>query len=486
MTNSILPAKKTKIVCTIGPASQSREILEKMIVSGMNVARLNFAHGDFDSHLVTINNIRAASVAVGRRVAIMGDLPGPKIRIGRLVDDPVFLVRGQSFILLIEEVLGDSQRASINFNNLPQVVKPGDKIFINDGFIQLEVEKVVAMQVHCQVLVGDELRSFNGVNLPGIDLGIHAFTDRDRECLEFSSEQRLDAVGQSFIQCPEDIEDVREAAREMDYYPFIVAKIERSRAVENLETILEVTDGIMVARGDLGVETPIEEIAITQKHIITQANLCGKPVITATHMLESMVHHTRPTRAEATDVANAILDGTDCIMLSGETAMGSFPVEAVSVMTRIAQVTEPYTDNLEVAKTLEEAKSSGDISTEDLISLIIFFGIEALNPTAVITPTLSGSTPRRISRFRPPVWIVAVSPNLSTCQNLQFSYGVFPMHEADRPVCWEKYARDWIKGHGLEGNLALLTQGTALGKEGGTNKLEVIDLSKPSSEVSFW
>jgi pyruvate kinase len=242
----------------------------------------------------------------------------------------------------------------------------------------------------------------------------------------------------------------------------------------------------MVARGDLGVEIPIEEIAITQKRIITQANLCGKPVITATHMLESMVHHMRPTRAEATDVANAILDGTDCIMLSGETAMGSFPVEAVSVMTRIAQVTEPYTDNLEVAKTLEEAKSSGDISTEDLISLIIFFGIEALNPTAVITPTLSGSTPRRISRFRPPVWIVAVSPNLSTCQNLQFSYGVFPMHEADRPVCWEKYARDWIKGHGLEGNLALLTQGTALGKEGGTNKLEVIDLNKPSSEVSFW
>ncbi len=457
-----------------------------MIANGMNVARLNFSHGDFESHQWLINNIRAAASGVGARVAIMGDLPGPKMRIGSLVQDSVELKRGQTFILQTDEIEGDDHRVSMSFAGLPKTVKPGDKIFLSDGFIQLEVKRVEGQEVHCEVQVGGELRPRKGVNLPGIDLGISAFTDRDRECMRFASEQDLDAISQSFVERPDDIAAVREAASALGYKPFIIAKIERAGAVQNLDAILESTDGIMVARGDLGVEIPIEEIAMTQKHIIRQANLFGKPVITATHMLESMIDHRRPTRAEATDVANAILDGTDCVMLSEETAMGNYPVEAVGTMTRIAQFTEPHATTRDVAGILEAAKASQEISTEDLVSLSIFLSTEALGPCTVFTPTLSGATARRVTRFRIPVWIVAVSPNQPTCQTLQFSYGVHPVHETVRPENWERYVRSWLERHGVVGDLALLTRGTSAARTGGTNQLEVIDLNRPPSETSVW
>ena len=416
----------------------------------------------------------------------MGDLPGPKMRIGRLVQEPIKLKRGQDFILQTEEIEGDQGRVSLSFKELPQVVKPGDRIYLNDGFILLEVKKVTGQEVHCEVLVGDELRSFKGVNFPGIDLGVKAFTDRDLECLRFAAEVGLDAVSQSFVQNPQDMEEVRRAAAEMDYHPFIIAKIERSKAVENLEGILESSDGIMVARGDLGVEIPIEEIAITQKHIIKKANLYGRPVIVATQMLESMVHHTRPTRAEATDVANAILDGADCLMLSGETANGDYPLEAVNVMACIAGVTEENGEVCEVPGLLNDARYNGEKSMRDLISLTINFSIETLKPSVVLTPTLSGSTPRGVSRFRPPAWIVAVSPNESTCQNLQFSYGVYPVHETKKPTKWEQYARDWMKQNYPDGDIVLLTQGTGTAGVGGTNKLEIIDLNLPPAEPAVW
>jgi pyruvate kinase len=286
MTEKQLPSKKTKIVCTIGPASESRDTLEGMIQNGMDVARLNFAHGDLDSHRRAIEEIRAAACTVGQRVSIMGDLPGPKMRIGQMAEESVELERGQSFILQTEEVEGDSHRASLSFGGLPEAVTPGDKIFVNDGFIELEVCEVRGQEVRCRVVVGGELRSHKGVNLPGIDLGISAFTEHDRELLRFASEQGLDAISQSFVQEAADVQAVRVAAASLDYAPFIIAKIERSRAVEDLDAILESADGIMVARGDLGVEIPIEEIALAQKHIIRRANLYGKPVITATQMLE--------------------------------------------------------------------------------------------------------------------------------------------------------------------------------------------------------
>jgi pyruvate kinase len=481
-----LPPKKTKIVCTIGPASESRPVLEELISAGMNVARLNFAHGDFESHAKVIANIRTAAAAVGQRVAIMGDLPGPKMRIGLLAQEPVYLQRDESFLLQTDEIVGDNQCVSMSFERLPQVVKPGDKIFVNDGFIQLEVERVEQKKVYTRVIVGGELRSHKGVNLPGIDLGICAFTERDRECLQFASQQGLDAISQSFVQEPGDIEAVREAAAALGYDPFIIAKIERSRAVDELEAILACTDGIMVARGDLGVEMPIEEIAMVQKKIIRKSNLYGKPVITATHMLESMVNHNRPTRAESTDVANAILDGTDCLMLSGETAMGKFPVESVAVMERIACVAEKSLIGRDVVKLLQAAKERGDIETEDLISLSIDLTVGVLNPVAVITPTLSGATARRLSRFRIPVWIMAVSPNEDTCQNLQFSYGVYPVHEAERPVSWERYTRQCLGGCGISEGLVILTRGYSTPRSGGTNHIEIVDLGGPSSEESIW
>jgi pyruvate kinase len=481
-----LPEKKTKIVCTIGPASQSKSTLERMISNGMNVARLNFAHGDFDNHRETIANIRAAARASGRRVAVMGDLPGPKMRIGRLEKEPVQLERGQEVVLQTGEIVGNKNRFSVSFANMPSVVNPGDHIFLNDGFIQLVVTGVRGEEIYCEVEVGDELRSNKGINLPGIELGVQAFTDRDQECLKFAAEYGLDAISQSFVQDRSDVETVRRAAEELDYFPFIIAKIERARAVKNLEEILDAADGIMVARGDLGVEIPIERIAVTQKQLIRKANLNGKPVITATHMLESMVTHTRPTRAEATDVANAILDGTDCVMLSGETATGSYPVEAVNVMDCIARITEANVKNEDLDRILQAEKIRGEISSADLISLTINYSINRLQPSLVITPTLSGSTARRVCRFRPPVWIIAVSPNETTCQGLQFSYGVYPVLEPEKPDDWEVYARKWSHNCEIEGELVLLTQGSGAGGVGGTNKLEIIDLSLPPAEPSLW
>ncbi len=335
-----LPTKKTKIVCTIGPASWDQEVLGEMIRAGMNIARINLAHGDFDSHQRSIANVRAAAQAVGQRVTIFADLPGPKMRIGQLAQEEIILERGQPFILQTEMITGDQGRASMDFRGLPRAVKPGDSIYMNDGYIQLKVDRVEGQEVHCTVKVGGELRSNMGVNFPGIDLGISAFTDRDRELLAFAAVQELDGVGESFVQGPGDIQALRQAAADLNYDPFIIAKIERATALENIEAILEVTDGIMVARGDLGVEIPIEKIPTAQKQLIRQANLVGKPVITATQMLESMTHNRRPTRSEATDVANAILDGTDCVMLSGETAIGSYPVETVSTMANLAREAE--------------------------------------------------------------------------------------------------------------------------------------------------
>jgi len=481
-----LPLKKIKIVCTIGPASDSPEVLERLIRNGMNVARLNFAHGDLDAHRCVIANIRAAAAAVGRRVAIMGDLPGPKMRIGRLADECIELERDHRIVLRTDDIEGDCHRLSVSFRELTNVVAPGDTIYLNDGYIQLEVERVKNVAVHCVVRVGGELRAFKGVNLPGIDLGSSAFTVADQAFLRFAAEERLDAVSQSFVQNAADVEVVRQAAAALGYDPLIIAKVERARAVDELDAILAAADGMMVARGDLGVEIPLEEVALVQKRMIRLANRLGKPVITATHMLESMIDNRRPTRAEVTDVANAILDGTDCVMLSGETAIGRYPDEAVAVMARIARVTEPQCDARELLRHIEADRAADALATQDLISLSIYRTVEALRPAAIVTPTMSGATPRRISRFRVPMWIVAVSPSEATCQRLAFTYGVIAIHEAARPASWEGYAYDWVQAHGVPGDLALLTHGSATFHAGGTNEIRLVDLEQRPTGRSIW
>jgi pyruvate kinase len=476
-----LPIKKTKIVCTIGPASRDQEILEKMLHAGMNIARINLAHGDIDSHQQTISNIHAAAQATGQRVAIIADLPGPKMRVGLLSQETITLERGQQFTLHNKEIVGDQQGVSINFEGLPRVVKPGDSIFMNDGYIQLMVDKVADDQVHCIVKVGGELRSNKGVNFPGIDLGISAFTNRDRELLAFAAEQALDGIGESFVQGPEDILELRAAAAALDYDPMIIAKIERAGALENVQEILEVCDGIMVARGDLGVEIPIEKIPTAQKELIRRANLAGKPVITATQMLESMTHNRRPTRSEATDVANAILDGTDCVMLSGETAIGRYPVETVATMTNLAREAEAKVEVLGIADLLKLNQSRGKITQSDLISLAFYLTIETLQPALVIILANSGDTVRRVSRFGLAQWIIAPSGNENICQRLEFSRGVLPTYTTDQtilasPESRRQFALKKLQVYGVDRGLVLLFEGSGTLKAEDTKRIDIIDL----------
>jgi pyruvate kinase len=427
---------------------------------------------------MVIEKLRNAAQAAGRRLAIMADLPGPKMRIGQLDQEPIELKSGDPFTLTTEDIVGDRRRVSMTFNRLPQAVNPGDTLYLNDGLIQLEVKNVAGNDVKCTVMVGGELRSKKGLNLPGIDLGITAFTDRDLECLKFALAHGVDAVSQSFVETAADIDSVRDAAAALGHHPFIIAKIERSRAQEHIDGILKAADGIMIARGDLGVEIPIEQIAVAQKYLMNKANLLGKPVITATQMLESMTNNRRPTRAESTDVANAILDGTDCVMLSGESAMGKYPVDAVKMLAKIAAAIEPHRPSRDVRETLMEFGEDGDVSLKDLIAISVEAALERVSPAAVIVPTRSGASARSIARFRLPMWITAVSSLESTCQGLQFSYGVFPVHEPDHPEDWKPFARNWLRSHGLDGELVILTEGPSSKHPESNNRMEIIDLSR--------
>jgi pyruvate kinase len=472
------PVNKTKLVCTIGPASDSPEILQEMIRAGMNVARLNFSHGDLSSHAETIRKVRAASDAVGERVAIMADLPGPKMRIGQFMTEPIELNPDDGFTLTTDEVVGNSERVSVSFPRLPEAVRPGDRLFLNDGYVQIQVRTVEGNNVHCRVVVGGELSSRKGLNLPGIDLGISAFTEHDRACLKFALENGADAVSQSFVEDAEDIEAVREAAKEYGYDPLIIAKLERAGALKHLKGILHAADGIMIARGDLGVEIPIEEIPVAQKNITRQANLMGKPVITATQMLESMTTNRRPTRAEATDVANAILDGTDCVMLSGESAVGRYPVESVAMLARIAAAIEPHRTTASIQQALQSQDRKDELKIEDLIALSVDTALHQITPPTVIVPTRSGATARSITRFRLPVWITAVSSRPKTCQDLMFSHGVFPVCESDHPADWKTWAKKWLQTQDVEGDLVVLTEGPSDEHPYRNNRMEIIDLTR--------
>jgi len=472
------PANKTKLVCTIGPASDSPEMLKKMILAGMNVARLNFSHGDFASHKNTIAKIRAASQATGRRVAIMADLPGPKMRIGEIAEEPIELASGDSFTLTTEEIVGDANRVSVSFPQLPRAVKSGDKLFLNDGYLELDVNQVDGNDVCCTVVVGGELRSRKGLNLPGIDLGINTFTDHDHECLKFALENGVDAVSQSFVETGADIEAVRQAAKQLGHDPFIIAKIERAGAREHLTDILQATDGLMIARGDLGVEIPIEQMAVAQKNIMRRANIMGKPVITATQMLESMTTNRRPTRAEATDVANAILDGTDCVMLSGESAMGNYPLESVAMLARIAAAIEPHRSAYSVKQIFQTRWEGDHIVLHDIIATSVESTLNRITPASVIVPTHSGTTARSIARFKIPVWITAVSSSEKTCQNLMFSYGVRSVHEPDHPDDWKSWSLKWLKSQEVSGDLVVLTEGPSTKHPHRNNRMEIINLER--------
>lgn len=472
-----LPHNKTKIVCTIGPASESPETMRQLMEAGMNVARINFSFGDFSAHKKVIENLRRESTATGRRLAIMADLSGPKMRIGQLTIEPVELRPGDTFTLTTDEITGDNIRVSVSFKGLPQAVKPGDILYLNDGYIELRVLKIQGNDVICNVEVGGELRSHKGLNLPGIDLGISAFTKRDYECLKFALENGVDAVSQSFVENASDIQAVRKASQDLGHNPFIIAKIERSRALDHIDEIIDAADGIMIARGDLGVEVPIEQIAVVQQDLMRRANVRAKPVITATQMLESMTLNRLPTRAEATDVANAILNGTDCVMLSGESAMGNYPVESVEMLARIAAAVEPDRHIVTVKEMFKGLDLTGKVRPEQLIAVSVEASLEYVTPAAVFIPTHTGATARSISRFRLPSWIVALSAQESTCQGLQFTYGVYPVHETGHPENWKPYVKEWLQRHEIKGDITVLTGGPSSMYPDANHRMEVIDLT---------
>ncbi|WP_265595041.1 pyruvate kinase [Haloferula sp. BvORR071] len=475
----MFPSHKTKIVATIGPASESPEMLQRLISAGLNVARLNFSHGEFSHHGELIRRIRDAERATGRRVAIMADLPGPKMRLGKISPEPIQLVAGDPFTLTNEDIVGDTRRVSMSFEPLPRVVKPGNRLFLNDGLVQLIVTSINGNDVECTVAVGGELRSRKGLNLPGIDLGISAFTEHDRACLEFALGAGVDAVSQSFVESAADIEAVRAAAAQFGRVPFIIAKIERSDALEHYDEILAISDGIMVARGDLGVEVPIEEIAHTQKQLIAKANLAGKPVITATQMLESMITSRLPTRAETTDVANAILDGTDCVMLSGESAMGKFPEEAVTMLAKIAAFTESRRPRGSLAAERKLVEEPSATIGADRMASVVEHALETVPCEAVLAPTRSGHMPRALSRCKPSAWIVAPCSDPAVCQGLAFSYGVHAADLGEEPDDWRDYAARCLPEHGLIADRVMLVAGPSPRNPNASHRLELMRLGTP-------
>lgn len=466
--------RRTKIVCTIGPASEDLETLKKMMLAGMNVARLNFSHGSHEDHAKRIAAIRQVAGEVGKNIGIMLDTKGPEIRLKTFANPPITLEPGQRFTLTTRELIGDNTIVSVTYSDLPQDVRPGSMIAVADGLIELQVEAIEGQDVHCQVINGGQLSNQKGVNLPGVVVNLPSITEKDIADINFGLEQGIDFIAASFIRKASDVLAIRQIVEEFGAEVDIIAKIESSQGVDNLDSIINVADGIMVARGDLGVEIPAEEVPVLQKTMIERCNLVGKPVITATQMLESMTQNPRPTRAEASDVANAIFDGSDAIMLSGETAAGKYPVQAVETMARIAQRTELAVnfDSL-----LKHRGATLQRTVTDGISHAVCTIAKELGVSAIITATASGHTARMIAKYRPKVPIVAVTPKANVLRKLALVWGVEPIIIADLSGTDEMISSsvEAALASGLikAGDLVVITAGVPVGVHGTTNMVKV-------------
>jgi pyruvate kinase len=467
--------RKTKIVCTIGPASESLENTKKLIKAGMNVARLNFSHGDFEEHGNRIKNIRQACRELNTTVAILLDTKGPEIRLGQLKEDAYELVQDDIITLTTEDIIGDAGRVSITYKHLPQDVQIGSTILIDDGLIGLRVEDVQGTEIVCRVVNGGTLKSKKGVNVPGVSISLPGITEKDAADILFGIEQGIDFIAASFVRKASDVLEIRELLeRHNASHIQIIAKIENQQGVENLDEILEVSDGLMVARGDLGVEIPAEEVPIVQKMMIEKCNRAGKPVITATQMLDSMQRNPRPTRAEASDVANAIFDGTDAIMLSGETAAGKYPVEAVETMSRIAERAEAALPYREIFMKQSEAQQKG--ITESISQAVANSALD-LEAKAIITSTESGYTARMVSKYRPKAPIIAVTPNEQVMRRLCLVWGAIPVKGTNASTTDEMFeiavAGGMRSGLLKLGDLVVITAGVPVGRSGTTNLIKI-------------
>jgi pyruvate kinase len=414
--------KKTKIVCTIGPATTSVEKLTALIDAGMNVMRLNFSHGDFAEHQERIENLKKVTEKSGKIVAIMQDLGGPKIRIGEFEKGLINLVEGQEFTLTTDNVVGNEKIVSVNYPKLAKEVKVGGYVLLHDGKKKLQITDIQGNNVITKVIVGGEIKSKRGVNLPGAYLSMSSITEKDRKDLEFGIKNGVDYVALSFVRRPSDITELRDLLDAAKLNAGIVAKIETPEALENIDEIIKLADCIMVARGDLAIEIPAEEVPLVQKMLIQKCNAVGKPVITATQMLESMIKSPVPTRAEVSDIANAIIDGTDAIMLSEETTLGEFPVEAVSMMARIALRVEKdvYTND-----TIAEYEDSHGIT--DVTSQSAVLASHEIDARFIVALTESGRTARMLSRYRPAERVVAMTLSDSSARKLMLSFGCYPV-----------------------------------------------------------
>jgi len=467
--------RKTKIVCTIGPASESLENTKKLIEAGMNVARLNFSHGDFEEHGNRIKNIRQACRELGKTVAILLDTKGPEIRLGNLAEEPIELKAGEYVTLTTENILGDRNRIPVTYQDLPRDVKPGDTILLDDGLIGLKVIEVQGTEIKCEIQNSGPIKSKKGVNVPGVAISLPGITEKDANDILFGIEQGIDFIAASFVRRASDVLEIRELLEKNNASHIqIIAKIENRQGVDNLDEILEVADGLMVARGDLGVEIPVEEVPLVQKMMIEKCNRAGKPVITATQMLDSMQRNPRPTRAEASDVANAIFDGTDAIMLSGETAAGKYPVESVLTMARIAERAEAA---LEYREIFIRRASGQQTTVTEAISQAVANSALDLDANAIITSTESGYTARMVSKYRPKAPIIAVTPSEHVMRALQLVWGVIPVLGTPAKTTDEMFdiAVNGAIRSGLVklGDTVVITAGVPVGRSGSTNLIKI-------------
>ena len=471
--------RQTKIVCTIGPATDSPDMIPRLVEAGMNVARLNFSHGTHEWHARVVSSIREISAELSTPVAILQDLSGPKIRTGAIASSSAtVLSSGSTFTLVGEEVPGDERRVSVtHFGALAEKLRPGNGIFLADGSIQLKVVDVDGAGIRCEVVIGGELRSRQGINVPDVSLDVPAVTEKDLADLDFGMDEGVDFVALSFVRRASDLMPVRDAIQRKGLDTPVIAKIEKHEALDNIDEIMDMADGVMIARGDLGIEIPLEQVPVMQKMIINKAGIKGKPVITATQMLESMIENARPTRAEVTDVANAIFDGTDAVMLSGETAIGKYPIRAVEMMDRIARSTEEVLPYEEI---LRQRRASIEHTIPDAISHAACYTALDIDAKAIICCTQSGYTARMVAKYRPRPMIIAVTPLETTFRRLALSWGVSPLkisHTENTDDMMEK-AKAAAKEAGMvaTGDAVVITAGVPIGVPGKTNiiKADVI------------
>ena len=467
-------AKKTKIVCTLGPASQSEEVLTKLIENGLNVCRFNFSHGSHEEHKERMDMVKKVRGELKKPVAILLDTKGPEIRTGNFADPEVFLEEGSKFTITMSDVVGTKEICTVSYKGLADDVVKGDLILIDDGLVGLRVEEVNGEDIHCVVENSGIVKNHKGVNVPGVKINLPALTPKDISDIEFGITQDIDFIAASFVRKASDVLAIREVLENNNATDIkIISKIENQEGVDNLEEILQVSDGLMVARGDLGVEIPTEEMPIVQKEMIKKCNELGKPVITATQMLDSMIRNPRPTRAEVTDVANAIYDGTDAIMLSGETAAGKYPVEAVKTMATIAKRIEETLDYDNILR----SKGLNNTNVTDAISYATCTTAKSLNASGIVTSTSSGHTARMVSKFRPNTPIIAATPNEKTSRQLSLSWGVYTVNcqQAGNTDDLIDNSIEASKNEGFihDGELVVITAGVPTGVSGTTNLIKV-------------